>query len=112
MADGAPAYEGFIEGRSGEEMFGWCRRVGDDRPISLDLYVDGRLAATFVADYLRGDLAERGIGSGCFGFIAPAIRNITADAIISVKVSGTDIEVTHSGLAFSAYRQSALSRSD
>ena len=38
-------YEGIIEGVAGGSLYGWCRLTGVADPVSLDLFVDDRLAA-------------------------------------------------------------------
>jgi GT2 family glycosyltransferase len=51
---------------------GWVReRVLEPTRAVLDLYVDGKLERTFVADRPRGELKTHGFGDGCFGFAEP-----------------------------------------
>lgn len=107
MATDAPEYIGFIDGRLGERLYGWCWRVGDDHPVTLELLIDDRVTATFVADGERSDLAHLGDGTGRHAFLSPEVLNgVAPDAIIRVKVAGAGVELTHSGLRLADYRQS------
>ena len=105
MAAEASQYQGSIEGLIGEQLFGWCREIGDDRPVPLEIHVNNRLLAKVAASDHRGDLEQSGIGRGYHGFMSPPLTGIAPNAVISVRVAGTDIELTHSGRALSAYGQ-------
>lgn len=106
MAADTPRYLGFIDGLLGERICGWFLREGDERPLALDLLVNDEVVASFIADGERGDLAPLGAGNSRHGFTSPALqRSIPSDAIIRIKVTGTDVEVPPSGLPFSDYQQ-------
>lgn len=102
----ASAYEGSVDGLIDGRVCGWCWRKNDATPVPLELCVNGSRAAIFVADVMREGLVEVGIGDGRHGFFGPAIlRDVAPDAVISVRVLGTDVEVRHSGRRLSEYRR-------
>jgi hypothetical protein len=105
MAADTPKYLGFIDGLLGDRICGWFLREGDERPLSLELLINDEIVASFIADGERADLAPFGFGSVRHGFTSPRVlQNIPPDAIIRVKVAGTDMEVPQSGRPFSDYR--------
>ena len=92
--------DGLIDGR----LCGWCWQIDSPDPVSLELSVDGEPVATFVAMDPRDDLERIGIGNGRHGFASPiALRGVPPDAVIKLKVRGTDIEVPGSGRRLSEY---------
>jgi hypothetical protein len=103
-----PKYYGHLDGLFGDRVTGWCCREGDDRPLTLQLLVNDEVVTTFVADVERGDLAALGLRSLQHGFMSPAmLRNTSPDAIITVKVAGTNVSVPHSGHRHGDYKQLA-----
>jgi hypothetical protein len=105
-ADQASAYEGWVDGLIDDRVCGWCWRIGSPHPVSLELSVDDQRVATFVAMDRRDDLERLGIGNGRHGFFSPtALRGIPPNAVIKLKVLGTDIEVPGSGRSLSEYPQ-------
>jgi hypothetical protein len=103
-ADGASAYGGWVDGLIDDHLCGWCWRIGSPDPVSLELSVDGKPVATFVAMDPRDDLSGIGIGNGRHGFASPiTLHGIPPDAVIKLKVRGTDIEVPGSGRRLSEY---------
>jgi hypothetical protein len=100
----ASAYQGWVDGLMDDRMCGWCWRIGSSNPVSLQLSVDGETVATFVAMDPRDDLVQIGIGNGRHGFASPiALRGVPPDAVIKLKVRGTDVEVPGSGRRMSEY---------
>jgi hypothetical protein len=102
----ASAYQGWVDGLIDDRLCGWCWRIGSPDPVSLELSVDGQCVATFIAMDRRDDLEQIGIGNGRHGFFSPiALRGAPPDAVIKLKVLGTDIEVPGSGRSLSDYKQ-------
>ncbi len=100
----AGAYQGWVDGLMDHRVCGWCWRIGSPEPVSLELTVDGETVATFTAKDPRDDLERIGIGNGRHGFFSPAsMRGVSPDAVIRVKVLGTDIEVPGSGRSLSEF---------
>ena len=100
----ASAYDGWVDGLIDDRLCGWCWRIGSPDPVSLELSVDGEPVATFVAMDARDDLKRFGIGNGRHGFASPiTLRGVPPDAVITLKVRGTDIEVPGSGRRLSEY---------
>jgi len=105
MAADMPKYLGFIDGMLGDRMCGWFLREGDESALSLELLVNDEIVASFTADGERGDLAALGLSNVWHGFTSPRVlRNVPPDAIIRIKVVGTDVEVPRSGRPFSDYQ--------
>lgn len=105
MAADTPKYLGFIDGLLGDRICGWFLREGDESPLSLELLVDDEIVASFTADGERGDLAPLGLSNVWHGFTSPRVlRNVPPDAIIRIKVVGTDVDVPRSGLPYLDYQ--------
>ena len=65
----APPEEGALDGVVEGVARGWARRSGrPDRPVSVDVYIDGRFIGRVQADRFRPDLAERFGERGMHGF--------------------------------------------
>ena len=62
------SFEGHLEGVLDGRLYGWARHVGELTPVTLDLLIDDRLAATFQAGEFRGDLLAANIGNGNHAF--------------------------------------------
>jgi len=98
-------YEGRIEGIAGERLYGWCRLTGVANPVSLELFVDDRLAVVFVADAFRQDLLDAGFGSGRHGFFLDAATlDAGPDAVVRIKVAGHGVELDNGGRRLGDYR--------
>ena len=96
----AGAYDGSFDGLIDDRACGWCRRIDDPRPVALQLYVDGKRVSTFVAKFPHDGLRKLGLGN--HGFHSPsALRGLPPQAIIRLRVQGTNFEVPHSGRALS-----------
>ena len=108
MAGDTPKYLGFIDGLLGDRICGWFLREGDDSPLPLELLVNDEIVASFTADGERGDLAPLGLSNVWHGFTSPRVlRNVPPDAIIRIKVAGSDVEVPRSGRPYSDYQHLA-----
>jgi hypothetical protein len=102
----ASDYEGWVDGLIDDRVCGWCWRKGSPDPVSLELSIDDQPVATFIAMDQRDDLKRIGIGNGRHGFYSPiAFRGVPPDAVIKLKVLGTDTEIPGSGRNLSEYRQ-------
>jgi hypothetical protein len=70
-----PVIRGNLDGSTGDlRIFGWVARVGDDRPRSVRITIDGKPIATVVADRYRADLERVGYSKGrhAFSILAPS----------------------------------------
>ncbi|NDV51656.1 glycosyltransferase [Salipiger sp. PrR003] len=68
-------------------LAGWLKRRTDDRPQSVDIYLNGTLIASGIpADLERPDVREAGFGNGFYGFHI-ALNDLTPPLHGSVKVS-------------------------
>ena len=100
----ASAYRGWVDGLIDDRLCGWCWQIDSPDPVSLELSIDAEPVATFVAMDLRDDLKQIGIGNGRHGFASPiTLRGVPPDAVITLKVRGTEIEVPGSGRHLSEY---------
>ena len=100
-------YEGRIEGIAGGRLYGWCRLTGVADPVSLELFLDDRLAASFAADAFRQDLLDAGFCRGCHGFFLDLAKiGARSDAVVRIKVAGHGVELDDSGRRVRDYRTS------
>ena len=80
---------GFLEPSEPWRVRGWAvvrERLGQRVP--LDIYVDGRLAASLVADKKREDVAASGFGDGSAGFDVAVPAPLDRVVTIDVRVAG------------------------
>ncbi len=80
---------GFLEPSEPWRVRGWA--VERERPgerVALELYVDGQLATTLVADGRRQDVAASGFGDGLAGFDVTVPAPLDRVATIDVRVAG------------------------
>jgi hypothetical protein len=86
-------------------VFGWCQRIGSNDPVRLELFIDDRPVASFLADVFLQNLLDAQVGAGAHGF-AVALTGLQArpDAIIRVRVAGRVIELENSGQRLERYQ--------
>jgi hypothetical protein len=99
LASGPPV--GHIDRYDGGILTGWCRQVGRDEPVQVEVFVDDVPAASAMADEYRADLERAGFGSGRFGFhvridgVAPGptsrIRAVIAGTGVPLERSGSTL---------------------
>ena len=82
-------YVGFLEPSEPWRVRGWAvvRERLEER-VSLDVYVDGRLAASLVADKPREAVAASGVGDGSAGFDGAGRAPLDRVVTIDVRVAG------------------------
>jgi hypothetical protein len=91
-------FEGLVEGVLYGRLFGWAREVGILAPVTLDLLVDDRLAATFQAAEFRDDLLAANVGNGSHGFFVDLGDFAVTDAsVIRVRINRRTFELANSG---------------
>ena len=91
-------YDGNVDGMFQGHLRGWCREIGEDAPLSLELLVNGIPACTVRADAFRDDLKKAGIGEGRYGFDIDTIKlKLPPGAILAVHVAGRTFQVPGSG---------------
>jgi hypothetical protein len=92
-------FEGWIDGASDTEVWGWCWQRGSDERQRVELFVDGVLSASTLADQYRGDLLEAGVGDGRYGFIFAVPPSTLADeTVIEVIAPRAGGRLSRSGL--------------
>jgi len=90
---------GFIDAITGDRIFGWAwdpQRASDRIAIRVD--VDGKTAATTIADQPREDLASNGVGDGAHAFeiVLPAGAPPEKIGVFAVDPeTGASTELTH-----------------
>jgi hypothetical protein len=98
-------YEGIVEGIAGAHLRGWCQLTKSDEPVSLELFIDGALVRSFVADTFRPDLVAAGFGNGRHGFsVDLGGLDLNEDAVISIKVAQHGVELDNSNRPVREYR--------
>lgn len=89
---------------------GWAADlVTPDAPLSLDIVVDGEAVSTVVADQLRADVRELGIGEGRHGFDLPidlVLRDNTPTEV-AVMLAGTPTHLAGSPISLAVERDIA-----
>lgn len=98
-------YRGRIDGIAHGCVFGWCQRIGSNDPVRLDLFINDRPVASFLADVFRQNLLNAGVGAGAHGF-AVALTDLQArpDAILHVRVAGRVVELDNGGQRLDSYQ--------
>jgi hypothetical protein len=82
-----------------EDIAGWAwDPVQPNTPIEVDIYADGKLHGTMLADHDRHDLISEGKGNGKHGFDYPFPESMRDGKPhrISVRIGGTDRELVRS----------------
>jgi len=92
------AYEGFHENADCTQISGWAwDQSQPNTAISVDIFADGSLLTTVLANQFRQDLLNAGKGNGNHGFSIPtplALKN-GAQHSITIKFAGTSISLTN-----------------
>ena len=82
-------FEGYIDRFEDGVLYGWCRQVGSNDPVVIDVLVNARVAASVAANVFRPDLLAAGHGSGEHAFqvdLKPHVR--TGRETIEAAVQG------------------------
>ena len=91
-------FEGHLEGVLDGRLYGWVRHVGHLAPVTLDLLIDDRLAATFPAAEFRDDLLAAGLGNGNHAFFLDlGDYEMTDSSVIRVRFNRRTFELENSG---------------
>jgi hypothetical protein len=86
-------------------VHGWAWQPSlPNTPISVDVLIDGFLAATLKADFFRDDLPPAGIGDGRHAFVyaVPARYKDNQTHSARVRISGTTFSLVNTPLTFGA----------
>ncbi|WP_266366011.1 sialate O-acetylesterase [Tellurirhabdus rosea] len=97
---GTAAPEGFVEMVSCERVTGWAAdRSRPNVSVSVEVYVNGQLAGTVVADRPRADVGAYLNDNGLHGyeFVIPAPFRRNGNQTIQVRYSGSSRELSNSG---------------
>ncbi|HME23936.1 MAG TPA: hypothetical protein VKI44_21845 [Acetobacteraceae bacterium] len=91
-------FQGYLEGVLDGKLCGWARHVGDLSPVTLDLLIDDKLAATFPSGEFRDDLMAANIGNGNHAFsLDLGDLDLTDRSVIRVRVNRRTFELANSG---------------
>ena len=85
-------FEGYVDYVEKGVLHGWCREVGSNEAVLLDILVDQQHVASTLANVFRPDLLTAGHGSGEHGF--------AADIGAFLHTGGEEIEVVVHGRIF------------
>ncbi len=85
MSGGAEGrLEAVVDGRA----VGWAWDPGHpEKPVEVEVLVDGRPVASGIADVERPILAEAGMGDGRYGFYVPLPEELSTDPSHSIRVT-------------------------
>lgn len=90
---------GYLDIVEASALTGWALSVADPRPLRLELFVNGELAATTTADVPRDDVAKadpRFRAAAGFAFqLSPDRRPAKGDRL-EVRIAGTDVHLVNS----------------
>src|SRR5207237_15865 len=79
---------------------GWARNPRVDTPVTVDFYVDGKLAGSTVADRYRADLVSESPHGRCaFEYTIPAERFDGSEQTIEVRARGATKSLTNGRFA-------------
>ena len=85
----ALAHVGILEACEPWRVRGWAfERAAPARPVALDLYLDGALVTSLVADRLRDDVAAAGFGDGLAGFDIALPAPLDRAILVDVRIPG------------------------
>ena len=92
-------YAGFVDDVTSGRITGWALNLNRPKQrVSLDVLLDGAVLQTVIADQPRPDLATAGMGDGfsAFAVTLPPSPGLAAPRQVSVRVSGTRLELCNS----------------
>ena len=91
-ANAGSRFQGWLDTYDGRLVTGWAWERGSDRPVTLELWIDGQPRLQFEAASFRPDLKEAGVGSGHHAF------KIDLNAIpIPSRPRAIDVRITETG---------------
>ncbi len=97
-------FAGSIDGLRDGQLYGWCCQVDRLEPQHLDILADGTLLQSVVANRYREDLANRGVGNGCHGFIVDLTPyDLPPRTVLRVRVRDRVLELAKSGQPMSSF---------
>jgi hypothetical protein len=100
----AVGYKGLLEGLSEGAVVGWAFKLGSERAVALDIYVNGSLVGDTTADIYNNRITEVA-GVTRNGHIAFEYKftgfALSPGDIVSVKIQGTQYDLVDSPKSFS-----------
>ena len=91
-------FDGYVDQICNGVVTGWCRQVGDNKPVMLEVSVGAHPPETVLANRFRSDLADAGLGEGCHAFALDiSARAHFSDEIVTVRVRDRMFELIGSG---------------
>ncbi len=91
---------GYVDQANGRDLSGWVANTDElNRPLSIEVCVNGQAIATALADQWREDLQALGFGDGRHAFhcTIPESYAGAASAKVTVRAEGSDYLLTHNG---------------
>ena len=87
---------GVVDARIGRTIYGWAARRRDDRPVTVEIYIDGRIAGSAPADRYRADLVSQSPHGRCaFEYTIPAEYRHGSDYAIELRARGSAKPLTN-----------------
>ena len=91
-------FEGYVDSIRETVLTGWVWQKGIPAPMPVTLMRDGVPVSDHMANQMRSDLVDAGIGGGCHGFaIDLAGRGFEPHSRVGVKIGGRNFLLTNSG---------------
>jgi SAM-dependent methyltransferase len=92
---------GFVDARRGGMVSGWARSTRADLPVTVDVFADGQLIGSAVADQYRADLqSESPHGCCAFEYALPQELRDGAEHMIEVRPHGGAKPLTNGRFVF------------
>jgi GT2 family glycosyltransferase/glycosyltransferase involved in cell wall biosynthesis len=98
-------YRGHIETTGIERVAGWIiNTLAPNRPVPLELWINGARIALVKADQVRSDIAEQQPGARC-GFEFKILPNAweAASLCLDLRLAGTDVQVFGPSILYTPY---------
>lgn len=112
--DIVPVYEGHLDSLTSYKIAGWAwNKCLRDTPVKLDIFADGELLATILANDYRHDIYENGVGNGWHGFdyVIPDTIKDGKPHLLQVCIAGRTVEIKNSPQWLAAGRPPKLGSS-
>ena len=91
-------FDGYVDNIQGFILSGWAHQKDVSLPVPITLFRDGLAVKDGMADLLREDLLQAGIGNGEHGFrIDLRGLGIKSESSLAVRIGGRSFELKNSG---------------
>jgi hypothetical protein len=94
---------GFVDQAGPRTVSGWAQdELQPERPVCLDILVDGKRVMRALANRYRADLREAGLGSGKHSFEVQLPAGISGDVEVRRSADQAELALTEAAAAIAA----------